>query len=158
MSGIEIVGSIFSVVAFGTSLVTGLYKAADNAIHARDQISSMAKHVSHSIAVLKHLAQVLESERHNCSKDVFRDVRKIRRSSKRTFKEIHSTIQPRTFRRLYRTHWLFKKSKACELEARLSSQQSMLHCIIQTLTIAKLGQMDSRLVVRSHRVVRTKND
>ena len=144
MSGVELVGSIFSVVAFGTSLVTTLYRAADNVLHARDQISSMAKHVNQSTAVLKHMGQVLESESDNCSKEVLRDIRRIGRSTKFSFQEIGSTIDSASSRKLYRVRWLLKRTKATELEARLNSQRSMLQCIIQTLTVAKIGKMSAR--------------
>ena len=146
MAEISIVASIFSIVAFGTSVATTLYQAADVMISADQQIYALAKHVSQFTAVLKHMAEVLETEKGNCSRKLLRDIRKIKSSCKRTFKEINSTVKPKRIRRFVPVRWLFKRTKAMELETRLDSQQSMLQCIIHTLTVSKLGRMDSRYV------------
>ena len=144
MSGLEFVASILSIAAFGTSVATSLHEKADVMIHAHQQVSSMAKHVSQSAAVLRNMAQVLESEKDSCSKRMLRDIRKIRHSCKRTFKEIKLTIQSKRSRYIASVRWIFKKGKARELEARLDSQQSMLQCMMQTLSVVKLSKMDSR--------------
>lgn len=115
--------------------------------NADQQIYALAKHVSQSTAVLKHMGEVLEIEKANCSKELLRDIRKIKHSCKRTFKEINSTTKSKRFRFLVSVRWLFKRTKAMELEARLDSQQSMLQCIIHTLSVSKLGRMDSRYVI-----------
>jgi hypothetical protein len=144
MAEIGLVGSIFSVAAVSVSLATTLYEAADVMIHANLQILDLAKHVSQFTAVLRHMGQVLESEKLNCSKDVLRDIRKIKHSSKRTFKEINSALKSKRFQHFVPVRWLFKRTKAMELQQRLDSQQSMLQCIIHTLTVSKLSHMDSR--------------
>lgn len=146
MAEIGLVASIFGVAAFGTSVATALYETADVMINAKQQICALAKHVSQSTAVLKHMGQVLEAEKTICSKELLRDIRKIKHSCKRTFKEINSTVKSSRLRHFVRIRWLFKRTKASELEARLNSQQSMLQCVIQTLTVSKLGHMDSRCV------------
>lgn len=99
MAEIGLVASIFSVAAVGTSVATTLYETADVMINADQQILSLAKHVSQFTAVLKHMGQVLEAERTNCSKEVLRDIRKIKHSCKRTFGEINSTVKSKRFRR-----------------------------------------------------------
>ncbi|KAL8724345.1 MAG: hypothetical protein Q9181_006866, partial [Wetmoreana brouardii] len=141
---IGLVASIFSVAAVGTSVATTLYETADVMINADQQILALAKHVSQFTAVLKHMGQVLKSEKANCSKELLRDIQKIKRSCKRTFKEIDSTFKSKRFRHFVPVRWLFKRTKAMELETRLDSQQSMLQCIIHTLTVSKLGHIDSR--------------
>lgn len=144
MAEIGLVASIFGVAAYGTKVVTTLYETGDVLIHAHQQIASMAKHVSQFTAVLRHLGRVLEAERGNCSKDLLRDVRKIISSCKGTFKEIKSTLRSKRFRPLIPVRWLFKRSKAKELEARLDSEQSMLQTMIQSVTVSKLGDMQAR--------------
>ena len=141
MAEIGIAASIISVAAFGVSVATTLYETADIMKNANPQISALAKHVTQFTAVLNHMGQMLETERINCSKEVLRDIKKIKRSCKRTFREIKATVKAQRFRRLM---WLFKRTKAMELEARLDSQQSMLQCMIHTLTVSKLSRMDSR--------------
>ncbi|MCJ1426226.1 hypothetical protein MMC29_004129, partial [Sticta canariensis] len=132
MAEIGLVASIFGVAAYGTQVATSLYETADVMIHAHQQIASMAKHVSQFTAVLRHLGRVLEAEKGNCSKELLRDIRKIKHSCKRTFKEINSTIRSKRSPLLIRVRWLFKKSKAKELEVRLDSEQSMLQTMIQS--------------------------
>ena len=141
MAEIGIAASIISVAAFGVSVATTLYETADIMKNANPQISALAKHVTQFTAVLNHMGQMLETEKINCSKEVLRDIQKIKHSCKRTFREIKSTVKAQRFRRLM---WLFKRTKAMELEARLDSQQSMLQCMIHTLTVSKLSRMDSR--------------
>lgn len=141
MAEIGIAASIISVAAFGVAVATTLYETADIMKNAKPQISALAKHVTQFTAVLNHMGQMLETERINCSKEVLRDIKMIKRSCKRTFMEIKATVKAQRFRRLM---WLFKRTKAMELEARLDSQQSMLQCMIHTLTVSKLSRMDSR--------------
>ena len=102
------------------------------------------KHVSQFTAVLRHLGRVLEAEKGSCSKDLLREIRKIKRSCKSTFKEINATVMSRQFRSFVPVRWLFKKSKAKEPEARLDSEQSMLQVMIHTVTVSKLGDMQSK--------------
>ncbi|KAL9013387.1 MAG: hypothetical protein Q9173_001915 [Seirophora scorigena] len=146
MAEVGVAASILSIAAIGTSLAMTLYEQADILLHARQEITSMAKHVSRFTAVLKHTSQVLDAEKENCSKEMLRDIRRIKHSCIKTFKEINSTIQSKRSRFLESFKWMFKKAKARELEARLESLQSMLQCMIHTLTVSKLGKMDSRLV------------
>ena len=146
MAEIGLIASILSVAAFGTSVATTLYKQADTIKGAHQQINALARHVTQFTAVLKHMGEVLETEKANCSKELLRDIRKIKHSCKRTFREIKSTTRSKHLRRFISVMWLFKKTKAMELEARLDSQQSMLQCIIHTLTVSKLGRLDSRFV------------
>ena len=143
MAEIGLAASIISFAAFGASVATTLYETADILKHADQQIRVLAKHVTQFTAVLNHMGQVLRTEKANCSKEVLRDIRKIKHSCKRTFREIKSTVKAKRFRRVV---WLFRRTKAIELEARLDSQQSMLQCMIHTLTVSKLSQMDSRYV------------
>lgn len=143
MAEIGLVASIISVAAFGVSVATTLYETADVMRNASQQITALAKHVTQFTAVLNHMGQVLKTEKANCSKEVLRDIRKIRHSCKRTFREIKSTVKAKHFRRF---SWLLKRTKAMELEARLDSQQSMLQCMIHTLTVSKLSHIDSRYV------------
>ena len=150
MAEIGLVASIVSIAAVGTSVATSLYEAADNMMHANREIYTLAKHVSQFAAVLKHMGEVLDKEKSNCSKEVLRDIKKIKHSCKRTFKEIKSVLQPKRVRRFVSLQWLFKRTKAMELEARLNSQQSMVQCVIHTLTVSKLGQMDSRFVIQRY--------
>ncbi len=139
-----VAASILSIAAIGTTLATTLYEQADVLIHAQHDIISMAKHVSRFTAVLKHMGQVLETERATCSEEMLRDIRRIKHSCRNTFKEINSTIRAKPSRFLNSFRWMFKRTKAKELEARLESLQSMLQCMIHTLTVSKLGRMDSR--------------
>ena len=141
MAEIGLAASIVSVAAFGVSVAARLYETTDNVRNANQQIRDLAKHVTHFTTVLKHMGEVLETQKANCSKEVLRDIRKIKHSCKRTFKDIESTMDTKHFRRVM---WLFKRSKAMELEARLDSQQSMLQCIIHTLTVSKLSHIDLR--------------
>jgi hypothetical protein len=126
MAEIGLVASIFSVAAVGTSVAMTLYDAAEVMINANQQIFALAKHVSQFTAVLKHMGQVLETEKTNCSKEVLRDIRKIKHSCQRTFREIKFTVKSKRFRHFVPVRWLFKRTKAMELKARLDSQQSML--------------------------------
>lgn len=146
MAEIGLVASIFGVASFGTKVATTLYEAADIMIHAHQQIASMAKHVSQFTAILRHLGRVLEAEKGSCSNDLLREIRKIKRSCKSTFREIRATVTSKQFRPFVPVRWLFKKSKAQELEARLDSEQSMLQVMIHTVTVSKLGDMQSRYV------------
>ena len=139
----EIAASIIGLVAFGTSVAKKLYETADIMRNANQQIRALAKHVTQFTAVLNHMGQVLQTEKNNCSKEVLHDIRKIKHSCERTFKDIENTVKSRRFQRLT---WLFKRTKAMELEARLDSQQSMLQCMIHALTVSKLSHMDSRYV------------
>ena len=147
MAEIGLAASIISVAAFGVSVATTLYETADIMRSAYQQIRAMAKHVTQFAAVLNHMGQVLKTEKTNCSKEVLRDIRKIKHSCKGTFKDIESTVKARRFRRVM---WLFKRTKAMELEARLDSQQSMLQCMIHTLTVSKLSHIDSRYAKTQH--------
>lgn len=90
-------------------------------INTDQQIYALAKHVSQSTAVLKNMGEVLEAEKANCSKELLRDIRKIEHSCKRTFKEIKATTKSKRFRVLGSVRWLFKRTKAMELEAWLDS-------------------------------------
>lgn len=146
MAEIGLVASIFGVAAYGTQVATSLYETADVVIHAHQEIASMAKYVSQFTTVLRHLGRVLEAEKGNCSKELLRDIRKIKRSCKGTFKEINSTLRSKRSPHFIRVRWLFKKSKAKELEARLGSEQSMLQTMIQSVTVSKLGDMESRYI------------
>lgn len=146
MAEIGLVASIFGVASFGAKVATSLYEAADIMIHAHQQIASMAKHVSQFTAVLRHLGHVLEAEKGSCSNDLLHEIRKIKRSCKSTFKEIRATVTSKQSRPFVPVRWLFKKSKAQELEARLDSEQSMLQVMIHTVTVSKLGDMQSRYV------------
>ena len=141
MAEIGLAASIISVAAFGASVATTLYETADIMKNANQQIRALAKHVTQFTAVLNHMGQVLKTEKTNCSKEVIRDIRKIKHSCKRTFSEIKSTVKAKRFPSFM---WLFKRTKAMELEARLDSQQSMLQCMIHTLTVSRLSNMDSR--------------
>lgn len=111
MAEIGIVASIFSVAAFGASVATKLYESADVMIHARQEISKLAKHVVHFTFVLKHVGHVLEAEKGNCSKEVLRDLRKIKHSCKSTFREINSTVKAKRSLHLSSVRWLFKKTE-----------------------------------------------
>jgi len=139
MAEIGLIASIFGVASFGTKVATGLYEAADIMIHAHQQISSMAKHVAQFTAVLRHLGRVLESEKGNCSKDLLREIRKIKRSCKATFKEINATVRSKRLRSFVPVRWLFKKTKAKELESRLDSEQPMLQVMIHNVTVSKFS-------------------
>ena len=147
MAEIGIIGSIFSIAAVGASLATNLYDAADVMYHADQQILDLAKHVLQFTAVLKHMGQVLETEKSNCSKEVIRDIQRIKRSCKRTFREIKATLKSRRSQRFVSFRWLFKRRKALELQTRLDSHQSMLQCIIHTLTLSNLPRINSRSAV-----------
>lgn len=144
MAEIGLVASIFGVASFGTKVATSLYEAADIMIHAHQQIASMAKHVSQFTAILRHLGRVLEAEKGNCSKDLLHEIRKIRRSCKATFKEINGTVRSRTLRHFVPIGWLFRKAKSIELKSRLDSEQSMLQVMIHTITVSKLGDIQSK--------------
>lgn len=146
MAEIGLVASIFGIASFGTKITTSLYQAADIMIHAHQQIASMAKHVSQFTAVLRHLGKVLEADSSNCSSDLLCEVRKIKRSCKVTFREIHVTLRSRRRQTFLPIRWLFKKSKAKELEARLDTEQSVLQVMIHTITVSKLGVMQSKYV------------
>ncbi|KAL8788755.1 MAG: hypothetical protein Q9195_007162 [Heterodermia aff. obscurata] len=131
MAEISVVASIiFGVAAFGTNVAKSLYETGDVMIHAHQQIASMAKHVSQFTAVLRHLGRVLEAEKGTCSKDLLHDIKKLQRSCKRTFKEINTTIRPGRLRSFISVRWLFKKSKAKELEARLDSSHAFKNCAV----------------------------
>lgn len=147
MAEIALVASIFGVASFGTKVATGLHEAADIMIHAHQQISSMAKHVSQFTAVLRHLGRVLEAEKGNCSHDLLREIRRIKHSCVATFKEINATVRSKRYRPFVPVLWLFKKPKAKELEARLDSEQSMLQVMIHTLTVSKLGDLQLKYVI-----------
>lgn len=125
-------------------MIKNLYEAADVMIHANQQILDLTKHVTQFTDVLRHMGQILETGNTNISQVFIRDIQKIKHSCKRTLKEINASIQSKGFRRLVSIKWLFKRTKALELETRLDSQQSMLQCAIQTLTISRLSQMASR--------------
>ena len=144
MAEIGLIASIVSVAAAGTSVATTLYKTADVMMGANQQILILAKHVSQATAVLKRMGEVLETDKTICSKKVLRDIRRIKQSCKRTFREIKSTATPKRSRYLTPFSWLFKRTKALELIARLDSQQSMMQSIMQTLTVSKLGHLDLR--------------
>ena len=146
MAEIGLVASVVGVAAYGTSVATKLYETADVMIHAQEQIAGLAKHVSQFTAVLRHLAKVLETGERNCSKDLLREITKIRRSCKATFREIKATIRSPRWRHFAPVKWLFKKAKAKELEAKLDSEKSTLQVMIHTITVSKLGDMQSRSV------------
>ena len=151
MAELGLVASICGVASFGTKVATGLYEAADIMIHARQQIASMAKHVSQFTAILRHLGRVLEAEKANCSKDLLHEIRKIKRSCKMTFKEINATVRSKTYRYFVPVRWLFRRSKAKELESRLDSEQSMLQVMIHTITVSKLGDLQSKYACYRYR-------
>lgn len=164
MAEIGLIASIFGVAAFGTKVATTLYETGDVMIHAHQQIASMAKHVSQFSAVLRHVGRVLETEKGSCSKDLLRDVRKIKRSSKATFKEINSTLR-RTLKskRFRRVRWLFEKSKAKELEARLDSEQSTLQTMIQSVIVSSMQSryatfFFTRTIKKGTNICRSKGD
>jgi hypothetical protein len=143
MAGLDVVAGIFGVASFGVEVSKSLYSAADVMIHAHEQITSMANHVSQFTTVLRHLGRVLEEEKDNCSSELLREIRKINRSCKSTFREIKSTITSKRLKAFMPIKWLFKKSKAKELEARLESEKSTLQIMIHTLTVSKLGHMQN---------------
>ncbi|KAL8869782.1 MAG: hypothetical protein Q9174_004014 [Haloplaca sp. 1 TL-2023] len=144
MAEIGIAASFISVIAVGTTVATTLYEAADVMVNAKPQMMALAKHVSQSTVLLKHLKDVLKTEMKNCSKDVRHNIQSVRHSSLRTFKEIEHAVKSKRTSHFASVRWLFRRTKAMELEARLSSQQSMLQVITQTLTVSKLGSIDSR--------------
>ncbi len=143
MAEIALVASIFGVAAFGTRIATSLYEAAEIMIHAHQQIASMAKHVSQFTAILRHLGRVLEAEKGSCSDDLLREIRKIKRSCKITFKEIRSTFQSKKYRPLVPVRWLIRHSQylaLLHLSQRRLIPPSLLYPYFTHLTI---------LVVRS---------
>ena len=144
MAEIGLAASIFGVASFGTKVAIGLYEAADVMIHAHQQIASMAKHVSQFTAILRHLGRVLQEENGHCSDDLLREIKEIKRSCKSTFKEINATVKSKRSHPFISVRWLFKKAKAKELESRLDSEQSMLQVMIQTVTVSKLGDIQSK--------------
>ena len=141
MAEIGLAASILSVAALGASVARTIYEKTDITKNAHRQIRDLGKHVTHSTAVLKHMGQVFDTEKANCSKEIVRDIRNVKHSCKRTFRDIKAIARPRHFQSL---RWLFLKSKAMELETRLDSQQSILHSMIHALTVSKLGRMESR--------------
>ena len=144
MAEIALVASVIQVAGFGAAVAKNLYDAADVMIHANQQILALAKHVSQFTAVLKRMGEVLDAEKANCSKKVLRDIGSIKHSCEKTFKEIKATVKSKHFRHFIPVKWIFKRTKAMELESRLDSHQSMLQCIITTLTVSKLGHMETR--------------
>ena len=147
MTEIGLVASIYNVASFGTKVATSLYEAADTMIHAHQQIATMVNNVSQFTVVLRHLGRVLVAEKGSCSNDVLREIRQIKRSCKSMFKEISATIMSRQFRPFVPVRWLFKRSKDRESDARLHSEQSMLHVMIRPVTVSKLGDMQSKYVL-----------
>ena len=144
MAEVALVASIFGVVSFGVDIVKTLYETADTMSHAQQQINSIAKHVSQYTVTLRHLGTVIESEQGNLPNELLHDIGQLKRSSNATLKEISKTVTSKRSRPIASIKWLFKKSKAQELEARLDSQQSTLQVMIQTITVSKLGNMQSR--------------
>ena len=144
MAELGLIASIASVAAIGTSVATTLYSTADVMMGANQQTMLLARHVSQATAVLKRMGEVLETEKENCSKKLLRDIRSIKHSCKRTFREIRTTVTHKRTRYLTSLGWLFKRTKALELVARLDSQQSMMQSIMQTLTVSKMGHLDQR--------------
>lgn len=144
MAEIGLVASVIQVAGFGAVVAKNLYNAANVIIHANQQILALAKHVSQFTAVLKHMGEVLDAEKANCAKKVLRDIRSIKHSCEKTFKEINATVKSKRFRPFIPVKWMFKRTKAMELATRLESHQSMLQCIITTLTMSKLGHMETR--------------
>ena len=142
MAELGLIASIASVAAIGSSVAMTLYKTADGMISAKQQTLLLAKHVSQATAVLKRMGEILQTEKANCSRSLFRDIQGIQDSCKLTFREIKLIIIPKRSSFLTRMSWVFKKAKATELIARLDSQQSMMQSIMQTLTVSKLGNLD----------------
>ncbi|KAL8954917.1 MAG: hypothetical protein Q9183_006871, partial [Haloplaca sp. 2 TL-2023] len=62
MAEIGIAASFISVIAVGTTVATTLYEAADVMVNAKPQMTALAKHVSQSTVLLKHLKDVLKTE------------------------------------------------------------------------------------------------
>ena len=93
MAEIGLVASVIQIAGFGAAVAKNLYDAADVMYHASEEILALAKHVSQFTAVLKRIGEVLESEKANCSKKLLQDIRSIKRSYKKAFKEIEATVK-----------------------------------------------------------------
>ena len=149
MAEIALVASIAGVASLGIELVKSLYQTGDVLVNAHNQIKSIARRVNQFTRILKHLASVLQAERGLCSEDLLNEVSLIIEICKSTFKEIDATLRSKRFPSLKSVRWVFKKSKAAELEARLASEQSMLQVMIQTVTVSKIGRVQARSSAQS---------
>ena len=141
---LALAASVCGVAAYGTTVATTLYGAADVMLHAREQIAQMAKHVSQFAAALRQLGGVLKADKDICSSTLLDQIRQIKRSSRSTFKEIDKIVNSRKLRYFASVRWLFNKAKARELESRLESQKSTLQLMIHTITVSKLADVQSR--------------
>ena len=149
MAELALVASIAGVASLGIELVKSLYQTGDILVNAHKQIKSIARRVNQFTRILKHLGSVLQAERGLCSEDLLKEVSLIIEICKLTFKEIDTTLRSKRFPSLQSVRWVFKKSKAAELEARLVSEQSMLQVMIQTVTVSKIGRVQARYSARS---------
>lgn len=143
----EVAASLLGIVSFGVGVGKSLNDAAHDMIYAQKQINSIKMHVSQFNSVLKHLAKVLETHNSICSREALRDIKRISRSCKKTFKEIKRTAESKSKSRLFVAfRWLFKKEHAKEIEARLDAQRSTLQSMIETITLSKLTEVASKYV------------
>lgn len=146
----ELAASILGIVSFGVGVGKALNDAAHDMIYAQKQINSIKTHVAQFNSVLKHLATVLEADENTtlCSRQALKDIKRITRSCKKTFKEIKRTVESRSKSRVYKSlRWIFKKQHAREIEARLNAQKSTLQSMIETITLSKLAELASQYVL-----------
>ena len=143
----ELAASIVGLTSFGLALGKSLNDAARDMIHAQKQIKSLRTHVQDFNSVLRHLARVLEDDNSICSSGALHDIKRIIRSCRKTFIEIHQAIKyRRDSRLLISVRWLFQKQHAKEIEARLDAQRSTLQSMIETITLSKMAEVAIRWV------------
>jgi hypothetical protein len=145
MAELGVAANIFGVASFGIEVAQLLYAAGDVLVHAHGQIARLAKNVTQFTAVLRQVGRVLETDGKGvCSEELLREIRHIVHSSRGTLRQIKETTRSRLAKPWASVRWLFKRSKASELEARLESQKSTLQIMMHTVTVSKLGQMHDR--------------
>ena len=128
---------ICGLPSFGTELVINLHKVADNVIHAREQIASIAQHVQDFAMVLQYLARVLETGDEVVPAQLIADLLQLKASCGSMLQNIESLLQCGRSGRFDRIRWAFtRKSKAKELEAKLDSQKTTLQTMIHVVLIS----------------------
>ena len=140
----EIAGTVIGIASVGIKVIKTLHDAAYDMVCARKDIFRMHKRVKQLTSTLHHLTRVLQMDQAYCTENMLHDIRRISRSCKYALREIRRKTSSQTPSPLMAFRWLFMKSKALELEAQLSADKSTLELMIQTVSLAKLGDIRSK--------------
>jgi hypothetical protein len=137
----EVAASIIGISTFGIKLTLTLYEFSSTTSHAREEIDSIAKHVTLYANVLELLAERLEADEPLISEAAFDLVEELYEQSEELFESIRKLLPRRDgqgdFSFIQRLTWNFKKTKVEKLVGTLEYLKSTVQLLITVIFTGK---------------------